>query len=128
MNMAQYTNLDIRCAELGRMLAQIQDDKNKPIEEKAINESLAVLEEQGPYAMFLYLRARHNNIAGKAGQHVYEFLKSVFDDKVDNESDILKAIKSLANSDLDDLLFARDLLRTALAYARYHLKAKSEGS
>ena len=120
MSEARLTNLDIRCAELGQKIASI-----KEMEEKVINDSLAVLEEQGPYAMFLYLRAQHNKVAGSMEQHSLDLLKEVLADKVARADDILAAIKHLAD-DLDSLLFARDLLQTALSYARYHLKAKGE--
>lgn len=112
------TNLDIQCAELGRQLASISG-----VEEKIINAALTVLEEQGPYAMFLYLQSRHGNVANDVGQRSLSFLKDVFSERLDEVNNILDAVKELAN-DLDDLLFARELLHTALSYARYHLKVQ----
>lgn len=122
MHETQMTNLDIQCAELGREIAQISG-----MEEKIINAALTVLEEQGPYAMFLYLQARHSNMAGPMSSKTLPFLRRIFPDRLDKANHILKAIKELSN-DLDDLLFARDLLRTTLSYARYHLKAKGGGA
>ncbi|SHK67910.1 hypothetical protein [Rhodothermus profundi] len=122
MREAQMTNLDIRCAELGREITQISG-----IEEKSVNAALAVLEEQGPYAMFLYLQARHSNVAGDMSSKTLNFLQGIFHNRLAGANDILEAIKKLSE-DLDDLLFARDLLRTALSYARYHLKAKGGGT
>ncbi len=120
MSEAQMKNLDIQCAELGREIAQISG-----IDENLVNEALTVLEEQGPYAMFLYLKAKNNNVAKEVRSESLQFLKTIFGNRLDTTDDILEAIKLLANSkDLDDLLFARDLLRTAFSYARYHLKAK----
>lgn len=116
------TNLDIRCAEIGRELANIEID-GKALEEKVLNEALAVLEEQGPYAMFLYVRARHNEVAQAFQNHCVSLLKEVFGDKIPANADALETVKQLAEN-LDDLLFARDLLRNALGYARYHLKGK----
>lgn len=122
MSNAQMTNLDIRCADLGRRLADISG-----MEEKILNAALTVLEEQGPYAMFLYLQARHSNVAGRINTASLQFLQTVFHDKLNGVNDeVLEAVKRLAD-DLDDLLFARDLLRIALSYARYHVKAKSGG-
>lgn len=114
------TPVDIRCAEVGRQLAEI-----KKMEEKILNEALAVLEEQGPYAMFLYISARYKEggLANAFQTHCLPLLREVFGDKIPTGGDALKTIEQLAN-DLDDLLFARDLLRNVLAYARYHLKAK----
>jgi len=116
------TNLDIRCAELGRELANIPN-----MEEKILNAALTVLEEQGPYAMFLYLKAKHSEVADPISGKSLSFLKDVFHNRLDGANDILEAIKRLAEN-LDDLLFARDLLRMALSYARYHLKARGDGS
>ncbi len=118
MSEAQVKNLDIRCAELGRELAGISG-----MEEKVLNGALAVLEEQGPYAMFLYLQARHGRMAKSISDKSLNFLKDVFKDRLGRVKDILDAVKKLAE-DLDNLLFARDLLRIAFSYARYHLKAK----
>ncbi|SNB74488.1 hypothetical protein [Thermoflexus hugenholtzii] len=107
-------NLDIRCAEAGRSLGESIKD------EKVLNDALAVLEEHGPYAMFLYVRARHNNVASDFERPLVDLLKETL--KRDGK-DILDIVKSVAD-DLDALLFARDLLRNALIYARFHLKAR----
>ncbi len=122
MSETQMTNLDIRCAELGREIANTSD-----MDEKIINAALTVLEEQGPYAMFLYLQARHSNVANRINGAFLQFLRTIFGDKLNGANDTLNAIQHLAE-DLDNLLFARDLLRTALSYARYYLKAKSGDS
>ncbi|GBD02286.1 hypothetical protein HRbin18_02023 [bacterium HR18] len=112
-------NLDIRCAELGRQLSRINN-----IDEKILNDALAVLEEQGPYAVFLYIQARHSGVASEFLQKCVSLLREVFSDKeIPANGDALEVVKQLAEN-LDDLLFARDLLRNALGYARYHLKAK----
>ncbi len=125
MSEIQTLNLDIQCAELGRRLANIRG-----MDEKTVNALISVLEEQGPYAMFLYLHARHNReIASLISREALDFLKKpeIFGHKVGEPDNVLDAVKNLAG-DLDDLLFARDLLRTALSYARYHLKAKGGGA
>jgi len=111
-------NLDILCAEKGRVLAQIPG-----MEERILNAALAVLEEQGPYAMLLYLKARHSKEFGKAEEVFKGLLCDVFRDKFSKQADALAMISTLAQN-LDDLLFAQDLLRMTLSYARYHLKAK----
>jgi hypothetical protein len=108
-------NLEVRCAELGEELAKIDG-----VSEKVLNEALAVLEEQGVYAAFLYLKARYNKVAGKFLGLCQEFLGEVFSLE---QGDPLEVAKALAR-DLDNLLFARELLRTAFVYARYHVKVK----
>jgi hypothetical protein len=45
----------------------------------------------------------------------------------DNQKDALDHIRKDLTDDLDGLLLARDLLRQALIYARYHAKAGSTG-
>jgi DNA-binding GntR family transcriptional regulator len=108
-------NLEVRCAELGEKLAKIDG-----VSERVLNEALAVLEEQGVYAAFLYLKARYNHVAEKFLGVCQEFLGEVFSLE---QGDPLEVAKALAR-DLDDLLFARELLRTAFVYARYHVKVK----
>lgn len=120
MSEGQISNLDIRCAELGHQIANI-----KGIEEKILNDALSVLEEQGPYAMLLYLRARHKDAANGIERQTLQFLREVFGDKISGEHSVLDAVKKLAE-DLDDLLFARDLLRSALSYAQYPVKARKD--
>ncbi|HXF06378.1 MAG TPA: hypothetical protein VNM72_13320 [Blastocatellia bacterium] len=122
MSAQAVRNLDIACAESGRELASIRD-----MEERVLNAALTVLEEQGPYAMFLYVQARHSEVAGEFRRFCVNLLRGVFGERVPANADALGAIRALAN-DPDDLLFARDLLRNALAYARYHLKAKGSSS
>jgi len=111
-------NLDILCAEKGRAIAGIEK-----MEDRVINEALTVLDNQGPYAMFLYLKARHNEIFAKSEGEFKTLLKEAFKEKVNDGSNVLEIINALAEN-LDDLLFVSDLLKTTLAYARYHLKAK----
>lgn len=118
-------NLDLQCAKLGHQLAQLKVD-GKPVEEKVFTNALGVLEEQGPYACFLYLQARE----GKAGQEITSkatnVLRSILNDTA-NVEEPLEFLKRLA-SNLDTLLFARDLLRQAFVYARYHVKAREAGA
>jgi len=115
-------NLDILCAEKGRKLAEI--DK---MEERILNAALGVLEEQGPYAMLLYLKARHGEIFNQVEEEFKALLREVFQREIENQTDVLAMVSTLAE-DLDNLLFTRDLFRNTLAYARYHLKAKGGGA
>jgi len=115
-------NLDILCAEKGRKLAEI--DK---MEERLLNAALSVLEEQGPYAMLLYLKARHGEIFNQAKKEFKALLREAVQLHADDQADVLAMVSTLAG-DLDNLLFTRDLFRNTLAYARYHLKAKGGGA
>jgi hypothetical protein len=108
-------NLDFACAKLGQVVA------DKGVEEKLLNNALAVLEQQGVYAAFLFLNSRGGR---KITDACAEFLrKTPTGAQLLSNGDVFQALQKLAE-DLDRLLFARDLLRQALVYGRYHVKAR----
>ncbi|GIU92125.1 MAG: hypothetical protein KatS3mg011_1031 [Acidimicrobiia bacterium] len=115
-------NLDLKCAELAEKLA---DGANKD-REKLLTDGLGVLQEQGLYAFFLFLkaskRARSHEVSGACEKFLRD--QGLLQD---HNNDLFQGLKSLADR-LDDLLFARDLLTQALVYARYHAKARTEGA
>ncbi len=116
-------NLDLKCAEIGRELAAMADDT-------VFTRALGVLEEQGPYACFLYLKAREGQNGGKIVDKSTGLLRNVLGNQA-QPTDGLAFIQSLADNlndnldQLDQLLFARDLLRQMFIYARYHAKARA---
>lgn len=115
-------NLDLVCAKAGDELASTTG-----LDEKTLTAALSVLEEQGVYACFLYLNAR----GGDAGQQISDKLAAFLRDLPKGTpilpgGELFLALQSLAGN-LNELLFARDLLRQALVYARYHLKARTGG-
>lgn len=120
-------NLDLECAKLGRKLAELKTN-GKPVEEKVFTSALGILEEQGPYACFLYLQARKGDREGEEiARKATEFLARVIaGDASAKHTKPLDFLRDLA-SDLDRLLFARDLLRQVFVYARYHAKARGSG-
>jgi hypothetical protein len=112
-------NLDLECAKLGQRLAG-----EDGIDEKLLNDALAVLEEQGVYAFFLYLKAREREGGSRASAACADFLRRVPQGApLLDGSDVFASLQRLSQN-LDDLLFARDLLRQALVYGRYHVKAR----
>ena len=94
-----------------------------------VTSALAVLEEQGVYALFLFLEARRDKVAPSVERKVREFLKTTPRQAplLPGGGDIFRSLQSMSE-DLDKLLLARDLLRQALVYARYHARGpqKSE--
>lgn len=114
-------NLDAACARLG---AELAANGNKDAENK-ITKALGVLEEQGVYAMFLYLHAREG---GWWSEKLATFLReqpsahNALLATATGKDEPFDALHELAKN-LDKLLFARDLLHRALVYARYHAKA-----
>jgi hypothetical protein len=118
-------NLDTACAKLGAKLAS---PGNKDTE-NSITKALGVLEEQGVYALFLYLHAREKQWGQSTSKELATFLRqqpSTQNAILGTNNDLFAGLQQLA-ADLDKLLFARDLLHRALVYARYHAKAAQAG-
>lgn len=113
-------NLDLKCAELAQKLAE----GAKKDREKLLTDGLGVLQEQGLYAFFLFLKASKRGSPQDVTNACKDFLR---DQRLlqDGQNDLFQGLKVLAGR-LDDLLFARDLLMQALVYARYHAKARTE--
>lgn len=125
MDAPAFENLDLACARTGQAIAE------KPSKEleKLVTSALAVLEEQGVYALFLFLKTRGGKAAPTIEQKVREFLKTTPQQAplLPDDGDVFASLQSMSE-DLDKLLLARDLLRQALVYARYHARVpqKSE--
>ena len=125
MGAPAFENLDLACARTGQAIAE------KPSKEleKLVTSALAVLEEQGVYALFLFLKTRGGKAAPTIEQKVREFLKTTPQRAplLSGNGDVFALLQSMSE-DLDKLLLARDLLRQALVYARYHARVpqKSE--
>lgn len=93
------------------------------VEENLITKALAVLQEQGVYACFLYLHAREKENAPRViEKNMRELLKTLGIES--NESDVLKYAAHLTQ-ELPRLLLAREALERMLIYARYGAKARS---
>ena len=125
MNAPAFENLDLACAKVGKTIA---DRPSKELE-NLITSALAVLEEQGIYALFLYLKAQGNNknIGETVSNKLYDFLKKTPQQShlLEDGSDILSALQKLGEN-LDKLLMARELVRQSLVYARYHARLREE--
>lgn len=111
-------NLDLECAKLAENLAN-------QTTEQVITKALGILEEQGLYAYFLFLKSS-KEVRKEVIDECQAFLQKHSLLENGNE-DILKKLQNLS-TDLDKLLLARDLLRQVLVYARYHAKAKDNQS
>lgn len=111
-------NLDLLCAKTGQEIAG--EVKN----ENVIRAALGVLQEDGVYACFLYLLSENKRLANmlwqflKDGAEVPGVGSSIRELTGEN---ITTAIGNLAQN-LQNLLFAKELLEQTLIYARYHAK------
>ena len=125
MDAPAFENLDLACARTGQAIAEKPSKKL----ENLVTSALAVLEEQGVYALFLFLKTRGGKAAPTIEQKVREFLKTTPQRAplLSGNGDVFALLQSMSE-DLDKLLLARDLLRQALVYARYHARVpqKSE--
>ena len=125
MDAPTFENLDLACAKVGKTIAE---RPSKELE-NLITSALAVLEEQGIYALFLFLKTRGGGGAENVNQKIYEFLKVTPQQAplLSGNADVFTSLQQMAK-DLDKLLLARDLVRQTLVYARYHARVpqKSE--
>jgi hypothetical protein len=125
MDAPTFENLDLACAKVGKTIAE---RPSKELE-NLITSALAVLEEQGIYALFLFLKTRGGSGAENVNQKIYEFLKVTPQQAplLSGDADVFTSLQQMA-TDLDKLLLSRDLVRQTLVYARYHARVpqKSE--
>ncbi|MBD3400924.1 MAG: hypothetical protein GF399_11435 [Candidatus Coatesbacteria bacterium] len=124
MDAPTFENLDLACAKRGKEIANNSSDDL----EKVITDALSVLEEQGLYALFLFLKTQGNG-AEYVKQKISSFLKKTPRQAplLSDNGDVFDSLQQMGK-DLDKLLLARDLVRQTLVYARYHARVpqKSE--
>ena len=114
-------------------------DVKKPVEslERLVTKTLGVLQEQGVYAMMLFLFSRSSD-EGKVAPYIraqlFEAIEKLpkFKDgnvpKSNSEArDALQFYIDNILNDLDTLLLIRDLYEQTLIYARYAAKAEQKG-
>lgn len=106
--------LDMKCAEWGHTIADaVYND------ETLITKSLGVLQEDGVYAFFLWCASKADAIRTQA----FSFLKDRGLLTDTDGDDVLTVVRDGFRENLDNLLFAKELLERTLVYARYHAKA-----
>ena len=128
-------NLDRLAAERAQAMVnqvKLMNDINKPVEtlERLSTKALGVLQEQGVYAVMLFLFSRSSDehkVQPLIRAQLYEalrqlpgFQQAVIEDKPE------KALKFYTDNvlkSLDTLLLVRDLYEQTLIYARYGAKA-----
>jgi len=123
-------NLDLQCAECGRDIAG-----EGKVSQALVNSALAVLLEQGVYAMFLFLCSRGNKdkkAAKKMRERLYQLLARVLK-KDENTSAasaekevLLQNVRENFVQDMETAYLTKDIAEQALIYARYHVKAREK--
>jgi hypothetical protein len=135
-----HLNLDRLAAETAQDM--VNDAKNetenvkKPVDalERLATKALGVLQEQGVYAMMLFLFSRtsdEHKIARVIRAQLYKALKELpgFEGSqiLDDPKSALKFYIEKVLNNLDTLLLVRDLYEQTLIYARYAAKAEEKG-
>lgn len=111
-------NLDYICIKYGQ---ELKADKS------TITNSLGVLQEDGVYAMFLWLETKDKNIRSKLisllnRRGIREHLMKNSDNfSEDNFKKFCEKLQYVAE-DIDNLLFMKKILERTLTYALYHAK------
>ena len=124
MNTSAFENLDLACARVGKTIAE---EPSKELE-NLITSALAVVEEQGVYALFLYLETQGKDKGQEVCKKLYEFLKETPQQSplLSKKNDEIFAALQELGANLDNLFLARDLVRQSLVYARYHATLREE--
>ena len=119
-------NLDYICAKIGQNLVENEKDKK----ENTLRKALGILQEDGVYAMFLWLENKDNEIRTKLNSLLNEkeiTSKLLSDSKSfpDDFEGFCEKLQEVAK-DIDKLLFLKKILERTLTYALYHAKIKEE--
>ena len=121
-------NLDFECAKISEQIKNVlltSEPKARKEAESLITKAIGVLQEDGIYAFYLYLKARQKPIYTSIEEETMKLLKMVFPSlNIDRQGH--QVARDLV-SDLDKILLAKELLERVLIYSRYHAKALGEG-
>lgn len=125
-------NLDYICMKYGQEISKIHNSNLENNLRKALEnnlrKALGVLQEDGVYAMFLWLEDKDKEIRKKINDLLKhdEIKKYFFDNSATEKSllDFSEFSKELQNvsQDIDKLFFMKKILERTLTYALYHVK------
>lgn len=114
-------NLDLSCAKTAQEIALDITKDGKQLH-RLLTQTLGVLEEQGLYALFLFLKTK-DKLGDLIASRLEKFLHQTprQEPLFSGSEDCFTQIQRLAE-DLDRLLLARDLLQQVLLYTSYHAR------
>ncbi len=123
-------NLDYICAKIGQNLVEETAEKDIKTKERILRKALGVLQEDGVYAMFLWLENEDSEIREKLNSLLNENeikskLLSNSESFPDDFKGFCEQLQEVAK-DIDKLLFLKKILERTLTYALYHAKIKEE--
>lgn len=115
-------NLDYLCTKIGQEIGE-------NVDESTLRKALGILQEDGVYAMFLWLEKENSGIRKKLtpelnGSDIVK--KYLFQNSEGFRDDFKEFCKDLSelSQDIDKLLFLKKILERSLTYALYHAKIK----
>jgi hypothetical protein len=133
MTMSSHSNnLDKKCFSCSMEIAKalkrvVEADKKKKAKEpfNLITKSLGILQEDGVFAFYVYLRSEKNR-GSEMSVIIEEETVKLLKENVNNQlTASLEKIQLLAE-DINTLLLAKTLLEKTLIYARYQVKSESD--
>ena len=118
-------NLDYKCVECAQKISKIQDSNL----ENNLRKALGVLQEDGVYAMFLWLEEKDKSktIRKELTELINEgeikkyFLNDSESFNIEDFDKFCEKLREIAK-DIDKLFFMKKLLARTLTYALYHAK------
>ena len=123
-------NLDYLCTKIGQEIGEMKKERNESTL-STLRKALGILQEDGVYAMFLWLEKENSGIRKKLttelnGSDIVK--KYLLQNSVGFRDDFKEFCKDLSelSQDIDKLFFLKKILERSLTYALYHAKVKGE--
>ena len=131
--MSTVVNLDRIAAQYGQKIVNQKDVKVKDLENQ-VTKSLGVLQEQGIYALMLFLFAQNTAETRAIYEQLIELLgridlENIPEKNNENQYNLQSVLKFYSDNILEDinrLFLVRDIYEQTLIYARYGAKASGK--
>lgn len=121
-------NLDRLAAQHAQAIISRTTDKKASEVDNTVTKALGVLQENGVYACFLYLRAKEGENGAVVVAEMLDLLDGLgfgWGKPTGNSlEEVLSYISEKVTVDLERLLLAKETLEQMLIYARYGAKAR----
>ena len=130
MNNNNPLNLDKIAAKSSQNI--VNETQDKKTLERLATKALGVLQNQGVYALMLFLLSRSGDekeVAQKIKSHLVSTLEDLDPRKNlsnKNDREVLNYFSENISTDIDLLLLVRDLYEKILIYTRFHAKAEGD--
>ncbi len=129
--MKNHMNLEPLCAACGRAIIDGKEGFDR--QEQVVTKALAVLAENGLYAMTVFLLSLNDKKVKEFGRRAAQHLRNLWGELgltgnegkagIDDAGAMATAAQKIAQ-DLPRLILARQVTESALVFARYHAKAE----